>query len=106
MNLGVRLADTDRATSIKIIGKKQAQDEIQERKKKQDEAAAKKAAAKAKAAAAAAKKEAQRKISPVDMFKTEEYKGKFTQFDEAGLPTHESCVKSEEFADGEKPISK
>merc|ERR1711981_1408183 len=60
--------------------------------KKNKEKEKKKAIEKAKQADLEAKK----KIPPSEMFQTGEYAGKFSKFDEKGMPTHD--VKGEEVA--------
>ena len=104
--LGVRLEDLKSGSSIKIVGKKQALKERDDRIKEQERIAKEKQAKQEKAAKEKAEKEAKRKINPLEMFKIGQHAGKFSQFDDKGLPTHEVCEKSEEFPEGEKPVSK
>ncbi len=104
--LGVRLEDLKDGSSIKIVGKKQAMKDREDRIKEQEKIAREKQAKAEKAAKEKAEKEAKRRIDPMEMFKIGQYQGKFTKFDDKGLPTHEVCDKSEEFPEGEKAVSK
>lgn len=113
--IGVRLEDTDKGARVKIVGKIQA---LKEKEAKLKELAEKEEKKRQKAEAArklAEEKNLKNSIPEYDMFKLEQhlktlnltkFVGKFTQFGEDGKPTHEKCEKSEEFPDGEKPISK
>jgi len=105
-SLGVRLEDLKDGSSIKIVGKQQAMKDREDRIKESEKAAREKQAKLEKAAKEKAEKEAKRKIDPTEMYKIGQYLGKFTKFDDKGLPTHEPCVKSEEFPEGEKVVSK
>lgn len=95
--LGVRLEDKeDQPTVIKLVDKEVLLKEKEEKRiaeeKKKEEKEKKKAIEKAKLADLEAKK----KIPPSEMFKTGEHAGKFSKFDEKGMPTHDA--KGEEVA--------
>ena len=95
--LGVRLEDKeDQPTVIKLVDKEVLMKEKEEKRiaeeKKKEEKEKKKAIEKAKQADLEAKK----KIPPSEMFKTGEHVGKFSKFDEKGIPTHDA--KGEEVA--------
>jgi len=100
--LGVRLEDGTNV-SIKVVGKKQALKEKEDRLKEIAAKEEKKRVAAEKARKLAEEKERKRRVDPLTMFKTGEYEGKFTKFDDKGIPTHQKDEKSEE---GETPISK
>jgi len=89
--------------SIKVVGKKQALKEKEDRLKEIAAKEEKKRVAAEKARKLAEEKERKRRVDPLTMFKTGEYEGKFTKFDDKGIPTHQKDEKSEE---GETPISK
>jgi cysteinyl-tRNA synthetase len=105
-SLGVRLEDLKDGSSIKIVGKQQAMKDREDRIKESEKAAREKQAKLEKAAKEKAEKEAKRRVDPMEMYKIGQYLGRFTKFDDKGLPTHEVCDKSEEFPEGEKAVAK
>ncbi|XP_058461123.1 cysteine--tRNA ligase, cytoplasmic [Malaya genurostris] len=88
-NLGVRLEDREgKPSALKLMDRNTL---IKEREIKREEEARKiteKERKKIEAAAAQAAKDAQQRINPVDMFRTEA--DKYSAFDERGLPTHDA----------------
>ena len=89
--LGVRLEDKENEpTVIKLVDKEELMKEKEEKRiaeeKKREEKEKKKALEKAKQAELEAKK----KIHPSEYFKTTEFEGKFSKFDEKGMPTHDA----------------
>ncbi|XP_029666418.1 cysteine--tRNA ligase, cytoplasmic [Formica exsecta] len=87
-NIGVRLEDNEEDCKVKLVNKEELLKEKEMKKKLELEKNLEKEKKKAEAAAAAAAKEAQKKISPNDMFRLE--KDKYSQFDDKGLPTHDA----------------
>lgn len=91
-NLGVRLEDLEGQQSvIKLVDRETLMKEIEEKaaieKKKQQEKERKKR----EKEAAEASRNAQRKIPPSEMFKSET--DKYSEFDENGIPTHDATGK-------------
>ncbi|CAL1683494.1 unnamed protein product [Lasius platythorax] len=88
-NVGVRLEDSnEEICKVKLVNREELLKEKEIKKKLELEKNLEKEKKKAEAAAAAAAKEAQKKISPSDMFRLE--KDKYSQFDDKGLPTHDA----------------
>ncbi|KAL6428134.1 hypothetical protein ACFW04_008475 [Cataglyphis niger] len=88
-NIGVRLEDSnEEVCKVKLVNREELLKEKEMKKKLELEKNLEKEKKKAEAAAAAAAKEAQKKISPNDMFRLE--KDKYSQFDDKGLPTHDA----------------
>ncbi|KAM0734318.1 Cysteine--tRNA ligase, cytoplasmic [Formica fusca] len=87
-NIGVRLEDNEEDCKVKLVNKEELLKEKEMKKKLELEKNLEKEKKKTEAAAAAAAKEAQKKISPNDMFRLE--KDKYSQFDDKGLPTHDA----------------
>ncbi|XP_071639378.1 cysteine--tRNA ligase, cytoplasmic-like [Temnothorax longispinosus] len=87
-NVGVRLEDSNEGPKIKLVNKKELLKEKEIKKKLKFEKILEKERRKTEAAAVAAVKEAQKRISPNDMFRLE--KDKYSQFDDKGLPTHDA----------------
>ncbi|XP_043269194.1 cysteine--tRNA ligase, cytoplasmic [Venturia canescens] len=87
-NVGVRLEDDEgsNCSRVKLVNREELLKEIEAKKNLDIARAAEKEKKKAEAAAAAAAKEAQKRISPIDMFKSEI--DKYSKFDANGLPTH------------------
>uniref|UniRef100_A0A182MYJ3 Cysteine--tRNA ligase, cytoplasmic n=1 Tax=Anopheles dirus TaxID=7168 RepID=A0A182MYJ3_9DIPT len=87
--LGVRLEDREGAPSaLKLVPAEVLQRERDAKRAEENRKAAEKERKKAEAAAAQAVKDAQRKINPVEMFRSET--DKYSAFDDAtGLPTHD-----------------
>lgn len=80
-NVGVRLEDEEGAGSrVKLVNKEELLKEREQKKRMELDKAAEKEKKKAEAAAAAAAKEAQKKIPPKEMFKSET--DKYSKFDE------------------------
>nr|XP_018898966.1 PREDICTED: cysteine--tRNA ligase, cytoplasmic isoform X1 [Bemisia tabaci] len=87
-NVGVRLEDIEgRPSAVKLVDKETLLQEKEAKKAEEAKRAAEKAEKQAKLAAAQALKDAQRKIPPSELFKSET--DKYSQFDETGLPTHD-----------------
>lgn len=87
--VGVRLEDeSGDSCKVKLVNKEELLKEREAKKKADQEKILEKEKRKAEAAAAAAAKEAQRRIPPTEMFKLE--KDKYSQFDDKGLPTHDT----------------
>jgi len=89
--LGVRLEDKEgEATVIKLVDpeelarEKKLKAEVEERRKEEKER--KRREAEERKAAA----EAQKRISPQEMFQVGEFQGKFSKYNEQGLPTHDA----------------
>ncbi|XP_050459094.1 cysteine--tRNA ligase, cytoplasmic [Cataglyphis hispanica] len=88
-NIGVRLEDSNEEDcKVKLVNREELLKEKEMKKKLELEKNLEKEKKKAEAAAATAAKEAQKKISPNDMFRLE--KDKYSQFDDKGLPTHDA----------------
>lgn len=80
-NVGVRLEDSnEEICKVKLVNREELLKEKEIKKKLELEKNLEKEKKKAEAAAAAAAKEAQKKISPSDMFRLE--KDKYSQFDD------------------------
>lgn len=80
-NVGVRLEDSnEEICKVKLVNREELLKEKEIKKKLELEKNLEKEKKKAEAAAAATAKEAQKKISPTDMFKLE--KNKYSQFDD------------------------
>ncbi|XP_050080247.1 cysteine--tRNA ligase, cytoplasmic [Anopheles maculipalpis] len=88
--LGVRLEDREGApAALKLVPAEVLLREREAKRAEENRKAAEKERKKAEAAAAQAAKDAQRKINPIDMFRSET--DKYSAFDEAtGLPTHDT----------------
>ncbi|XP_011632687.1 cysteine--tRNA ligase, cytoplasmic [Pogonomyrmex barbatus] len=96
-NVGVRLEDSNEGVSkVKLVNREELLKEKEIKKKLEFEKTLEKEKRKAEAAAAAAAKEAQKRISPKDMFRLE--KDKYSQFDDKGLPTHD--IEGKEISKG------
>ncbi|XP_011700018.1 PREDICTED: cysteine--tRNA ligase, cytoplasmic [Wasmannia auropunctata] len=88
-NVGVRLEDDNEGDcKVKLVNREELLREKEIKKKLELEKTLEKKKRKAEAAVAAAVKEAQKRISPSDMFRLE--KDKYSQFDDKGLPTHDA----------------
>lgn len=88
-NLGVRLEDREgNLSALKLVDRDVLLKEREAKRAEEARKAAEKERKKAEAAAALAAKDAQRKINPVDMFRSET--DKYSAFDERGLPTHDT----------------
>jgi len=88
-NVGVRLEDSneeDCKSKVKLVNREELLKEKEIKKKLELEKNLEKEKKKAEAAAAAAAKEAQKKISPNDMFRLE--KDKYSQFDDEVKTTY------------------
>lgn len=80
-NIGVRLEDSNEETcKMKLVNREELLREKEMKKNLEHEKALEKERRKTEAAAAAAAKEAQKKISPSDMFRLE--KDKYSQFND------------------------
>lgn len=91
-NLGVRLEDREgNASALKLVDREVLFKEREAKRSEEARKAAEKERKKAEAAAAQAAKDAQRKINPVDLFRSET--DKYSAFDERGLPTHDADGK-------------
>lgn len=114
--MGIRLEDTDKGARVKVVGREQAMAEKEARLKELQAKEEKKRLAAVKKEKEKQEKNKKNSIPENEMFKLEEHLkllklnnfiGKFSKFDEeSGKPTHEKCEKSEEFPDGDKPLSK
>jgi len=88
-NLGVRLEDKENEpTVIKLVDKAELLKEKEEKKALEEKKRLEKEAKKKEAAAKAAALEAQRKIPPSELFKSETEK--YSKFDDKGMPTHDA----------------
>ncbi|XP_055900435.1 cysteine--tRNA ligase, cytoplasmic-like isoform X1 [Biomphalaria glabrata] len=88
-NLGVRLEDHEgSATVIKLVDKEELLKERAEKLKLEEKKRLEKEKKKAEQAEKDAQKEAQRRIPPSEMFKSET--DKYSKFDEKGIPTHDA----------------
>ncbi|KAK5650865.1 hypothetical protein RI129_001894 [Pyrocoelia pectoralis] len=86
-NVGVRLEDKEGGGSaVKLVDRETLLKEKEAKRQAEADKLAEKERKRAELAAAQAAKEAQRRIPPKEMFRMEI--GKYTQFDAAGLPTH------------------
>merc|ERR1712106_704816 len=84
--LGVRLEDKEaEATVIKLVDKEELRKEKEEKKIAEEKKRLEKEAKKAEAAAKQALLDAQKKIKPEDLFRSET--DKYSKFDDKGLPT-------------------
>lgn len=93
--LGVRLEDKENEpTVIKLVDKKELLRERELKKEMEEKKRLEKEKKKAEAAAKQAALDAQRKIPPSEMFKSET--DKYSKFDDKGIPTHDA--KGEEIA--------
>uniref|UniRef100_A0A8D8LS95 Cysteine--tRNA ligase, cytoplasmic n=1 Tax=Cacopsylla melanoneura TaxID=428564 RepID=A0A8D8LS95_9HEMI len=87
-NVGVRLEDKEgKPSAVKLVDKETLLREKEAKRLAEAEKVAEKERKRAELAAAQEAKEAQKKISPLDMFKMET--DKYSQFDETGCPTHD-----------------
>ncbi|CAH0552626.1 unnamed protein product [Brassicogethes aeneus] len=87
-NVGVRLEDKEGETSaVKLVDKDILLKEKEAKKQADFDKAAEKERKRAEAAAAQAAKDAQRKVPPSELFKSET--DKYSKFDENGMPTHD-----------------
>ncbi|XP_055594555.1 cysteine--tRNA ligase, cytoplasmic [Uranotaenia lowii] len=85
-NLGVRLEDREgHPSALKLVDREVLLKEKEAKRAEEARKAAEKERKKAEAAAAQAAKDAQRKINPLDMFRSET--DKYSAFDDKGLPT-------------------
>ncbi|CAI5438832.1 unnamed protein product [Caenorhabditis angaria] len=88
--LGVRLEDRTAQTTIKLVDRatllREQEQKQAEKERKEKEKAEKDRKAKEKAEKDAAAK----RVNPEEMFKIGEFEGKFSAFDEKGIPTHTS----------------
>lgn len=98
-NVGVRLEDDEGSSGcrVKLVNREELLKELEAKKILEIAKAAEKEKKKAEAAAAAAAKEAQRRVSPIDMFKSET--DKYSKFDDNGLPTHD--IEGKEISKGQ-----
>lgn len=97
-NLGVRLEDREAGPSaVKLVDKDVLLKERESKKALEDAKAAEKEAKRIQTEAAQALKDAQKKINPVDMFKSET--SKYSAFDDKGMPTHD--VEGKELTKGQ-----
>ncbi|EAT44292.1 AAEL004345-PA [Aedes aegypti] len=88
-NLGVRLEDREgNLSALKLVDRDVLLKEREAKRAEEARKVAEKERKKAEAAATQAAKDAQRKINPVDMFRSET--DKYSAFDERGLPTHDT----------------
>ena len=87
--LGVRLEDKeDEPTVIKLVNKEELMKEKEEKRKAEQKKKEEKEKKKALELEKQAELEAKKKISPKEMFRLGEYEGKYSKFDEKGIPTH------------------
>lgn len=97
-NLGVRLEDRETGPSaVKLVDKNVLLKERETKRALEDAKAAEKEAKRIQTEAAQALKDAQKKINPVDMFKSET--DKYSAFDDKGMPTHD--VEGKELSKGQ-----
>ncbi|KAB0790824.1 hypothetical protein PPYR_15179 [Photinus pyralis] len=88
-NLGVRLEDKEGGGSaVKLVDRETLLKEREAKRQAEADKSAEKERKKLEQAAAQAAKEAQKRIPPAEMFRMEI--GKYTQFDNTGLPTHDA----------------
>lgn len=95
-NVGVRLEDSneeDCKSKVKLVNREELLKEKEIKKKLELEKNLEKEKKKAEAAATAAAKEAQKKISPNDMFRLE--KDKYSQFDDEVKTTYYIAIERE-----------
>lgn len=97
-NVGVRLEDKEDGTSaVKLVDKETLLKEREAKKRVEQEKLLEKERKKAELAAAQAAKDAQKKIPPSEMFRSET--DKYSKFDEKGIPTHD--VEGKEVSKGQ-----
>ena len=97
-NVGVRLEDDDgECCKVKLVNREELMKELEAKKKLEAARVAEKEKKRMEVAAAAAAKDAQRKIPPSEMFKSET--DKYSKFDENGLPTHD--LENKEISKGQ-----
>ena len=87
--LGVRLEDKEATTIIKLVSAEELRREAEQRRELEE----RKKAEKAKKEAERMAKEAKNRIPPAELFRQEQEGGKpkYSQFDDAGVPTHNGC---------------
>jgi len=87
--LGVRLEDKeDEPTVIKLVNKEELMKEKEEKRKQEEKKRLEKEKKKAIELEKQAELEAKKKIPPSKMFQEGEYDGKYSKFDDKGIPTH------------------
>jgi len=87
--LGVRLEDKeDEPTVIKLVNKEELMKEKEEKRKAEEKKRLEKEKKKALELEKQAELEAKKKIPPNKMFQEGEYEGKYSKFDDKGIPTH------------------
>ncbi|GMT23913.1 hypothetical protein PFISCL1PPCAC_15210, partial [Pristionchus fissidentatus] len=96
--LGVRLEDRANQTVLKLVDKETLLMEAMQKKAQEAQKQAEKEKRVREQAEKAAAKEAQKKINPIDMFRQGEHVGKYSKYDDQGIPTH--------VADGEEVSKK
>lgn len=88
-NVGVRLEDKeDGSSAVKLVDRETLLKEKEAKKKAEQEKLLLKERKKAELAAAQAAKDAQKKIAPSEMFRSET--DKYSKFDDKGFPTHDT----------------
>ena len=87
--LGVKLDDREGGALWKLYDAEELKREIAREREAKEEKERAKQAAKEEAARKAAEKEAKAKIPPGEMFKTGEYEGLYSKYDDEGIPTHD-----------------
>lgn len=88
-NVGVRLEDQEgSASAVKLMDRESLLREKEAKKKAEAEKVAEKERKKAEQALALVQRDAQRKIKPSEMFLSET--DKYSQFDDKGIPTHDT----------------
>lgn len=92
--VGVRLEDRENApTAVKVVDKETLMREREAKRRAAEEKQLEKERKRAELEAQKAAKDAQKRIKPDEMFTVGEWVGKYGQFDENGLPTHETDGK-------------
>ncbi|GMR47883.1 hypothetical protein PMAYCL1PPCAC_18078, partial [Pristionchus mayeri] len=86
--LGVRLEDRANETVLKLVDKETLLMEAMQKKNAEMQKKAEKEKRLREQAEKAAAKEAQRRINPIEMFSQGDNTGKYSQYDEKGIPTH------------------
>uniref|UniRef100_A0A0N5CDI8 Cysteine--tRNA ligase, cytoplasmic n=1 Tax=Strongyloides papillosus TaxID=174720 RepID=A0A0N5CDI8_STREA len=94
--LGVRLEDKSNETVVKLVDKEILRREMEQKKILEEN----KRLEKERKEKERLEKEAAKKINPNEMFKVGNYAGKYSQYDENGIPTH--TADGEEISKGQR----
>lgn len=94
--LGVRLEDKSNETVVKLVDKETLRRELEQKRVMEEN----KRLEKERKEKERLEKESAKKINPIDMFKVGTYAGKYSQYDDKGIPTH--SIDGEEVSKGQR----